>query len=58
MADFRYELLKGVPFINGQVEGKTLKFVGHFVIDAGSLMNLLGLFEWCMHPARLIISVE
>lgn len=41
MADFRYSLLKGVPFINAIVEGKTLKFTGRFIIDTGSYMTII-----------------
>ncbi len=41
MADFRYELLKGVPFIKAHLEGKTLKFVGRFIIDTGSFMTIV-----------------
>ena len=41
MADFRYELLKGVPFISVQVEGKVFKFIGHFIIDTGSFMTII-----------------
>lgn len=41
MANFRYELLKGVPFIQTTVEGKLFKFVGHFIIDTGSYMTII-----------------
>ncbi|MDO8526957.1 MAG: retropepsin-like aspartic protease [Deltaproteobacteria bacterium] len=41
MADFRYELLKGVPFVSAQVEGKTLKFVGRFIVDTGAFMTII-----------------
>lgn len=41
MADFKYELLKGVPFISAQVEGKNLSFIGHFIVDTGSFMTII-----------------
>ncbi len=41
MADFHYELLKGVPFIHVVVEGKTFKFRGHFIIDTGAFMTII-----------------
>lgn len=41
MADFRYELLKGVPFTNVQVEGRVFSFVGRFIIDTGAYMTII-----------------
>lgn len=41
MADFKYELLKGVPFINVQVEGKMFSFIGRFIVDTGAFMTII-----------------
>lgn len=41
MADFKYELLKGVPFINVQIEGRLFSFIGRFIIDTGAFMTIV-----------------
>ena len=41
MADFRYELLKGVPFVTAKVLGRHLGFSGRFIIDTGSYMTIV-----------------
>lgn len=41
MADFRYELLKGVPFVTAQIEGRNLQFIGRFIIDTGAFMTII-----------------
>lgn len=41
MANFRYELLKGVPFIQAHVVGRLLSFRGNFIIDTGSFMTII-----------------
>lgn len=41
MADFQYELLKGVPCIKALIEGRQLRFVGRFIIDTGAYMTIL-----------------
>ncbi|MBI4126234.1 MAG: retropepsin-like domain-containing protein [Deltaproteobacteria bacterium] len=41
MANFRYELLKGVPCIQAHVQGKTLAFTGRFILDTGAYMTII-----------------
>ena len=41
MANFRYELLKGVPFIIASVTGELLQFTGRFIIDTGAAMTII-----------------
>lgn len=41
MADFRYELLKGVPFVKAKVLGRHLEFSGRFIVDTGSYMTIV-----------------
>lgn len=41
MANFRYELLKGTPFIKAFVMGKSFQFTGRFIIDTGAAMTII-----------------
>ncbi|MFA4874029.1 MAG: retropepsin-like aspartic protease [bacterium] len=41
MADFKYELLKGVPFVIATITGKVLQFTGRFIVDTGAYMTII-----------------
>ncbi|PIR24720.1 MAG: hypothetical protein COX62_08655 [Deltaproteobacteria bacterium CG_4_10_14_0_2_um_filter_43_8] len=41
MADFKYELLKGVPFLTAIITGKHLQFSGRFIVDTGAAMTII-----------------
>lgn len=41
MAEFKYELLKGVPIISATVAGKILIFTGRFIVDTGAYMTII-----------------
>lgn len=41
MADFRYQLLKGVPFITAKISGKLFEFSGRFIVDTGAFMTII-----------------
>ena len=41
MANFQYELLKGVPFVKAIVTGRSLQFRGRFVVDTGAAMTII-----------------
>lgn len=41
MADFRFALLKGVPFIAAKILGPDRSFLGRFIIDTGAALTIV-----------------
>lgn len=41
MADFRFALLKGVPFIAARIQGPSRSFLGRFIIDTGAALTIV-----------------